>query len=203
MLEKPRQLAVFIPTSPLQLQFAEPSEPPNAQRPRFHRLTTIHGENSLGTPNAPYVANAFVALGLYSLDGIPGVLKADPARAVEMFRTAGSYFADPEAQYHLGRLYRSGNGVQKDLIQAARWLRLSAKKGDRRAQALLGEMLFKGDGIPQQAGLGLCWLIIARDSAGPDEGWITEMYSGALAQANESDRALAHTCLEEWLKGRL
>ena len=169
----------------------------------FRRLTMTHGENSLGTANAPYVANAFVALGQYYLDGIPGVLKADPARAVETFRYAGSYFADPEAQYHLGRLYRSGKGVQKDPIQAARWLRLSAKNGDHRAQAVLGEMLFKGDGIPQQAGLGLCWLIIAKDSAGPDEGWITEMYSSALAQANESDRALAHTCLEEWLKGRL
>jgi hypothetical protein len=59
--------------------------------------------------------------------------------------------------------------------QAARWLRLSAKKGDHRA----------------------------KDGAGADEGWITEMYSSALVQANESDRALAHTCLEEWLKGRL
>ena len=42
----------------------------------------------------------------------------------------------------------------------------------------------------------------AKDAAGPDEGWITEMYSNALAQASESERALAHKYLEDWLKNR-
>jgi TPR repeat protein len=141
-------------------------------------------------------------LGQYYLDGIPGALKADPNRAREMFRYAASYFADPEAQYYLGRLYLFGKGAQKDAIQAARWLRLSADKGDHRAQALLGEMLFKGDEVSRQAALGLFWLIIAKDSAGPDEGWITDMYTTALAQANENDQALAHKYLEDWLKKR-
>ena len=98
-----------------------------------------------GTPQARFVANAFVTLGLYHLDGIPGTLKADPNVAREMFRYAASYFADPEAQYYLGRLYLHGKGAPKDAIQAARWLRLSANKGDHRAQALLGSMLFKGE----------------------------------------------------------
>jgi TPR repeat protein len=168
----------------------------------FRRLTMIYGDDSSGTPNSRYVANAFVALGQYYLDGIPGTLRADPGRAREMFRYAASYFADPEAQYHLGRLYLSGKGTQKDPVQAARWLRLSADKGDHRAQALLGEMLFKGDEVSRQAALGLFWLIIAKDGAGPDEGWITDMYSSALAQANERDRALAHKYLEDWLKKR-
>jgi TPR repeat protein len=168
----------------------------------FRRLTTIYADDISGTPNARYVANAFVTLGQYYLDGIPGTLKADPNRAREMFRYAASYFADPEAQYHLGRLYLFGKGAQKDAIQAARWLRLSADKGDHRAQALLGEMLFKGDEVSRQAALGLFWLIIAKDGAGPDERWITDMYTSALAQANENDRALAHKYLEDWLKKR-
>jgi uncharacterized protein len=104
----------------------------------FRRLTTMHGDDSAGAPNARFVANAFVTLGLYYLDGIPGTLKADSNLAREMFRYAASYFADPEAQYHLGRLYLLGKGAPKDSIQAARWLRLSANKGDHRAQALLG-----------------------------------------------------------------
>jgi len=36
--------------------------------------------------------------------------------------------------------------------------------------------------------------------AGPDEAWITDMYTSALAQANESERAMAHRYLEDWLK---
>jgi uncharacterized protein len=168
----------------------------------FRRLTAMHGDDSAGTPNARYLANAFVTLGLYHLDGISGTLKADPNVAREMFRYAAAYYADPEAQYHLGRLYLFGKGASKDAIQAARWLRLSANKGDHRAQALLGGMLFKGEEVSRQAALGLFWLIVAKDAAGPDETWITEMYTSALAQASEGDRALARKYLEDWLKNR-
>src|SRR6516162_3164533 len=168
----------------------------------FRRLTTMHGDDSATAPNARFVANAFVTLGLYYLDGIPGTLKADPNLAREMFRYAASYFADPEAQYHLGRLYLLGKGAPKDAIQAARWLRLSANKGDHRAQALLGGMLFKGEEVSRQAALGLFWLIVAKDAARPDEAWITDMYANALAQANESERAMARKYLEDWLKNR-
>lgn len=168
----------------------------------FRRLTTAHADESSGTPNGRFLANAFVTLGLYHLDGIPGTLKADPNLAREMFRYAASYYADPEAQYYLGRLYLFGKGAPKDAIQAARWLRLSANKGDHRAQALLGGMLFKGEQVSRQAALGLFWLIVAKDAARADEAWITDMYTSALAQASESERALAHKYLEDWLKNR-
>jgi uncharacterized protein len=168
----------------------------------FRRLTTMHGDDSAGTPNARYLANAFVALGLYHLDGISGTLKADPNVAREMFRYAAAYYADPEAQYQLGRLYLLGKGAPKDAIQAARWLRLSANKGDHRAQALLGGMLFKGEEVSRQAAFGLFWLIVAKDAAGPDETWITEMYTSALAQASDGERATARKYLEDWLKNR-
>ncbi len=168
----------------------------------FRRLTTMHGDDSAGTPNVRYLANAFVTLGLYHLDGISGTLKADPNVAREMFRYAAAYYADPEAQYHLGRLYLLGKGAPKDAIQAARWLRLSANKGDHRAQALLGGMLFKGEEVSRQAALGLFWLIVAKDAAGPDETWITEMYTSALAQASDGERATARKYLEDWLKNR-
>src|SRR5262245_5213131 len=168
----------------------------------FRRLTTMHGDDSAGTPNARYLANAFVTLGLYHLEGIPGTLKADPNVAREMFRYAAAYFADPEAQYQLGRMYLLGKGASKDAIQAARWLRLSANKGDHRAQALLGSMLFKGEEVSRQAALGLFWLIVAKDAAGPKETWITEMYTSALAQASDGERAMAHKHLEDWLKKR-
>jgi hypothetical protein len=168
----------------------------------FHRLATLYPDENSRSPNARFLANAFVALGLYHLDGISGMLKADANVAREMFRYAAAYFADPDAQYYLGRLYLAGKGAPKDAIQAARWLRLSANKGDHRAQALLGGMLFKGEEVSRQTALGLFWLIVAKDGAGPEEGWITDMYSSAIAQASESDRAMAHKYLEDWLKNR-
>lgn len=169
----------------------------------FRRLTDQHAEKSPGSPEARLVADAFVTVGLYYLDGVPDAVVADPKVAFEMFRYAASYYADPTAQYHLGRLYLEGKGAPKDSVQAARWLRLSALKGEYRAQALLGSTLFKGDGIPRQAALGLFWLIVAKDSAtGADDSWISDAYAEAFSRATDADRALAYRHLENWLKTR-
>jgi exopolysaccharide production negative regulator len=56
--------------------------------------------------------------------------------------------------------------------------------------------------VSRQAALGLFWLIVAKDAAGPDETWITDMYTSALAQASESERTMARKYLEDWLKNR-
>ena len=53
----------------------------------FRRLTTAYGDDSSGTPHARYLANAFVALGQYYLEGIPGTLKSDPNLANLMLTT--------------------------------------------------------------------------------------------------------------------
>jgi TPR repeat protein len=167
----------------------------------FRRLTGLNDDNAPSL-NAGFQARAFVRLGNYHLEGIPGTLKPDANVAREMYRYAATYYGDPEAQYELGLLHLSGRGTPKDAIQAARWLRLAGNKGHCRAQAELGGMLFKGEEVTRQAALGLFWLIVAKDCAGPDEGWIADMYSSALALATDSDRAMAGKYLEDWLKRR-
>jgi uncharacterized protein len=170
----------------------------------FTRLTKAHGDDVPGTPQARFVANAFVSLGQYYLEGVPdSTIKPDPDRARELYWYAASYFADPDAQYNLGRLYldRSSPGV-RDPRQAAKWLGLAARKGQYQAQALLGAMLFKGDDLTRQAALGLFWLTLAKDGARPDETWIAETYSNAFAQATDSERTMAYKYLENWLRGR-
>ncbi len=167
----------------------------------FSRLTRAHGDDAPGTPQARFVANAFVSLGQLYLEGIPNSVKPDPDRAREMYWYAASYFADPDAQYNLGRLYLDRNAGARDPRQAAKWLGLAAKKGQYQAQALLGTMLFKGDGLSRRAALGLFWLTLAKDGAGPDETWIAETYSNAFAQATDGERTMAYKYLENWLKG--
>ncbi len=169
----------------------------------FSSLTSRHGEDGQWTPEARYIANAFVTLGQYYLDGVADAVEADPKVAFEMFRYAAAYYADSTAQYNLGRLYFLGKGVPRDAMQAARWLRLSALKGEYRAQALLGSILFKGEGVQRQAALGLFWLIVSKDSAtGADDKWIIEAYAQATAQATDAEWALAYKYLENWLKSR-
>ena len=170
----------------------------------FGRIANAHAEDSPSAPQAAIVANAFVALGRYYLNGIPNSkIKSDPERAREMFSYAASYFGNADAQYDLARLYLKGvSGSRDDFRYGARWLGLAAQKGQHQAQALLGQMLFNGDQLPRQAARGLMWLTLARDSAGPDEAWINDSYNKAIAQASEDDRAMALQMLEHWVQGR-
>ena len=168
----------------------------------FREIADAHADESPGTPRARFVANAFVALGGYYLDGIPNSsVKADPDRAREMFTYAASYFGDPDAQYHLGRMYLQGFGGVKDPKQAARWLQLAANKGQYQAQAMLGTMLFKGEAVTRQAARGLMWLTLARDAATSQETWIADLHARAFKQASDEERATALAFIERWIRG--
>ncbi len=169
----------------------------------FRSIADNHADDSPGTPQARFVANAFVALGHYYLDGIPKTaIKADPVRAREMFSYAASYFGDAEAQYYLGRIYLDGTGASRDPKQAARWLGLAAHKGQYQAQAMLGAMLFSGEYVPRQAARGLMWLTLAKDGCPTDQQpWVNKLYDAAIAQANEDERALGLYYLQRWIGG--
>jgi uncharacterized protein len=170
----------------------------------FSRIANAHAEDSPSAPQASIVANAFVALGRYYLNGIPNSkVTSDPDRAREMFSYAASYFGNADAQYDLARLYlKAPDASREDFTYGARWLGAAAQKGHHQAQALLGQMLFNGERLPRQAARGLMWLTLARDSAGPDETWIKESYNKAIAKASEEDRATALKMLEHWVQGR-
>src|SRR5258706_10438587 len=170
----------------------------------FSRIANAHAEDSPSAPQAAIVANAFVALGRYYLNGIPNSkVKSDPERAREMFSYSASYFGNADAQYDLARLYlKTPDASRDDFRYGTRWLGLAAQKGQHQAQALLGQMLFNGDQMPPQRARGLMWLTLARDSAAPDEAWIKESYNKAIAKATDSDRAMALQMLEHWVQGR-
>jgi len=173
----------------------------------FRRIADSHADDNPNTPQARFVANAFVSLGHYYLEGIPKTaVKRDLVRAREMFGYAASYFRDPDAQYYLGRLYLDGVGAPQDPRTAARWFVLSAQKGQCRAQAMLGAMLFQGDHVPRQAARGLMWLTLAKDNVKDasvaDQAWINRLYDSAFRQASEDERALALVYLKRWLERR-
>jgi TPR repeat protein len=168
----------------------------------FHTLVDNHADDSLGTPQARFVANAFVALGGYYITGIANsTVKPDPRHARDLFAFAASYFGDGDAQYRLGRMLLEGQGGPKDAWQAVRWLKLAADKGHYQAQALLGMTLIKGQDIPRQAPRGLMYLTIARDTA-PQDKTVADLQAAAFAQATDDERAMALSYLEAWLKGR-
>ena len=110
-----------------------------------------------------------------------------------MFEIAATRFGDADAQYHLARMFMDGaGGLDKDKLRAAKWLGLAAEKGHHGAQALLGHLLFRGDGVPRQGGRGLMWLSIAGANAkDPKDAWIRDLQAKDLASATDSERSLA------------
>jgi TPR repeat protein len=167
----------------------------------FSAIANTHPDQAPGTPEARFVANAFVALGHYYLAGIANTkVTADPMRARDMFSYAATYFGDADAQYELGRLYLTD--MPSDPHQAARWFQLAATKGHCRAEVALGDMLFQGQAVPRQAARGLMWLTLGKDCAGTDESWVKPLYDTDFQHASDDERAMALVYLEDWLKGR-
>lgn len=64
-------------------------------------------------------------------------MKPNLSYATLLYIQAAVNYGNPKAQYHLGKVFLKGEGREKNLIQAARWFQLSAKKGNPAAQAML------------------------------------------------------------------
>jgi TPR repeat protein len=165
----------------------------------FAGIADSHADEPTGTARARFVASAFVRLGSYYLRGIPNSnIKPNAVRGRDMFSYAASYFGDPDAQYHLGRMYLDGQGGGKDTKQGIRWLSLAADKGQYQAQAVLGALLFKGQSIPRDGTRGLAWLMVAQKAATAEETWITDQYTAAMQQATAEEQTRALDRVKHW-----
>lgn len=164
----------------------------------FRQIASQQAEINPSSPVAKYVGEAFVALGQYYLDGIQTMpLAPDPAYAASLFRHAASYFGNAEAQYLLARLYLDGKGVEKNPGLAVNWLAMSVKKQHAASQAVLGELLWRGDEVRLNQAKGLALLMLAQENAqdGRDQAWIGELYREAFANSNNAIRAKAEVLL--------
>ena len=167
----------------------------------FQSIADQYAEIAPSSPIARYVGEAFVALGEYYVGGIEAIpLRPDPVYAAGLFRHAGAYFGDAEAQYQLAKLYLAGSGVEKNATLAANWLAMAARKQHAGAQAVLGELLWRGDGVSQRQARGLALLTLANENAqntGKNAKWIGERYREAFAAADNSTRKEAEALLPQ------
>ena len=168
----------------------------------FSRIANAHAEDSPSAPQATIVANAFVALGRYYLNGIPNSkIKPDSDRARRCSPMLRPISAMP-TRYDLARLYLKTPDASRDEFRyGARWLRWlpegpASGAGDARPDAVRRR--------PAAAAgcRGLMWLTLARDNAAADESWIRESYNRAFTKASDDDRAMAFQMLEHWVQGK-
>ena len=72
--------------------------------------------------------------------------KTPVPEAIQSLRDAAEK-GEPEAQYKLGVCYANGDGVEKDLKQAAYWWRKAAEQGFAPAQLNLGFCYYNGEDV--------------------------------------------------------
>ncbi len=164
----------------------------------FSKVANEYADGNPQGPDAPFVSNAFVTLGSYYQNGIPGSVNADPGRARRYFSYAASYFGDPDAQFSLATMFLGGQGGDKSARQAARWFKLAARQGPVSAQAEFGRMLYEGIGVDRRPVEGLMWLSIAR-LARPGDPLIQARHEAAFSTASEEQRREAMQQAEEWM----
>jgi TPR repeat protein len=171
----------------------------------FDQIIRNYSEDEPDRRDLGAVSNAVVAIGIYSLNGIANSpVQPDPDRAYELFMYAATNFGDPDAQYNLARMYMDGvGGLEKNNIRAARWLSLAAEKHHHPAQAVLGHLLFAGEGLPHQRPRGLMWLTVAKTAArGAKDQWMIDLYNKDFAAASDDDKQMAAVYLSQYGKGR-
>jgi len=70
---------------------------------------------------------------------------------------------DAEAQALLGVYSKSGRGVPKDDVEAAKWFRLAAEQGSVEAQYALGFQYVSGQGVPKDYVEAAKWFRLAAE----------------------------------------
>jgi TPR repeat protein len=89
-------------------------------------------------------------------DGEAAYHRGDYETAVRLWRLSGDE-GNVDAQFNLGLLYSSGQGLPQDDAQALIWFHKAADQGDARAQVSLGGMYRVGRGVRQDYAQAAAW----------------------------------------------
>ena len=130
-----------------------------------------------------YVLTAIAVLALVSpvwadlYDGVAAYDRGDYPTALREIRPLAEH-GHFQAQFFLGVMYSTGNGVPRNYAEAVKWFRKSAENsGYGPAQAALGAMYFEGKGVPQDYVEAVKWYRkAAEDGYAPAQSALGAMY---------------------------
>ena len=95
------------------------------------------------------------------------------------------------AQYNLGILYFTGQGVSKNLEEAFKWTKAAAEQGHLNAQFNLGSLYLDGQGTERNVSEGIDWFVrAAKDGHGNSAYSLAKIFQ--TGDSVESDQVQAH-----------
>ena len=89
-----------------------------------------------------------------------------PETYLRLIRTLAEQ-GNPKAQYNLGAMLLHGQGLAKNVAEAAQWFLKAAKQGIPLAQHNLGVMLLQGEGVTANPIEAARWLLAAAQQGDP------------------------------------
>jgi uncharacterized protein len=96
------------------------------------------------------------------LEGAVAYQRGDYATALSRWHPLAEQ-GDADAQFHLGVMYESGQGVLRNDAEAIKWYRKAAEQDDAVAQFNLGVMYAKGQGVSPNHAEAALWYRLAAD----------------------------------------
>ena len=106
---------------------------------------------------------------------------------------------DASAQYTLGVMYISGNGVPQDAREAMKWFRLAAEQGQTGAQFNLGVGYAHGQGVRKNYIQAHKWINLAASRTAPGEAGDYQSGRDGLAKKMAASQvAEAQRLAMEW-----
>jgi len=152
-------------------------------------------------PKFKNVVNGSIAeidykIGKALADGGWGAISRNSVEAAKWFSEAAA-LGNRDAQYSLGRMYSSGQGVVQDHAEALRWYRLSAEQGHSSAQNELGIMYANGQTTPKNYSLAHMWLNLSAANGNTSAEKSRDLIAARMSPKQVAEaQKLAKKCLE-------
>lgn len=115
----------------------------------------------------------------------------DAAKSATYYGMAAAQ-GNPDAQYFLGLMYLNGEGIKKEPVKAAEWLKKSALQNKTEAQTALGDLYETGQGVKADKVEALKWYLIAlKNGDGAADLYIESIKPGMKASQIKDAEARA------------
>jgi TPR repeat protein len=96
-------------------------------------------------------------------EGVAAHQRGEYATAIGSFKSLADD-GNAAAQFNLGQMYRLGQGVPKNVVEAARLYHLAAAQGDAQSQYNLGVMYYNAEGVTRNFVFSHMWLTLSATS---------------------------------------
>lgn len=130
--------------------------------------------------------------------GLAAYNRGDYVAAFREFKVSAEQ-GDALAQFNLGVMYDSGQGVPQDYAEAVRWFRKAAEQGNASARYNLALMYDNGQGVPQDYIKAYAWFNVAASVGDKDARRARDIVAEVMTPSQlEEGQKLARELFEKY-----